>query len=82
MSETVFVVGLDEFNRRKPEGIAPPGTCDFRPLLDPQEVTARRGYPPDAKVDNAAQIIEAVPGGTHALRFAFADPGPTAEARR
>jgi len=65
--KNVFVVGLDEFNRRKLEAIAAGDGYRFHPLLDLEEVTARRGYPLEAELDKAAGIIEATPGGADAI---------------
>jgi len=67
MTKNIFVVGDDDFNRRKLENLAGGEDYRFLPLLDVQEVTARQGYPLDAELDKAAGIIEATPGGADAV---------------
>ena len=66
-AKNVFVVGLDDFNRRKLDAVAGAGEYAFHPLLELGEVTARSGYPLERELDKAAGIIEATPGGADAI---------------
>jgi len=67
MTSNIFVVGNDEFNRRKLDAVTSGEKLSFHPLLDVGEVTVRRGFPLEAELDKAAGIIESTPGGAGAV---------------
>lgn len=66
-SAHVFVLGLDEFNRKKLEALPPERGYVFHPLLSLEEVTSWREFPLAERLDAAVQVVEAWPGGADAV---------------
>jgi hypothetical protein len=63
----LFVVGLDEFNGRKLEGLNVKGEYAFHPLLSVEEVISRKDYDLEATIAKASGIIESYPDTIHGI---------------
>ena len=72
--KNVFVVGLDEFNRKKLERLPQAAEFDFHPALDISDIRNVERYDMAALIDKAVKVIEDTPGAPAAVVAYFDFP--------
>ena len=73
--KNVFIVGLDEFNRKKLERLPQAAECEFHTALDISDIRNVDSYDMPALIEKAAGVMESFDGTVDAIASYYDFPG-------
>jgi len=73
--KNIFIVGLDEFNRKKLENLPQAKECNFLPALDVSDIRNVESFDMKYLIEKAIKNIESAPGGVAGVATFYDFPG-------